>query len=380
MIRFVFFFSITMLFTTLCFGQQRIVLPPDFIETIPPEVHSDEWVRLNHSSGNAFRVKVDDNELLDIRRIRERRASVLEISNGTLYGFIAGRGGGLLIYIPSSDPNKRIEMPFYNVLSIFQYNNHICILVAVGFWNATGAMLRLNIGEDNTLEYEKVIEFDGVPSAYTIYNDKLLIVAGNSIYRINDFQKERIFEYTFWDGLAPNSIAVIDEQNVFVGMRGGVARVNLEKQTMTFYKNDASMGITKQDYDAIAKAEFARNIAFSNVNARNLTGGARPEFPGGRQAMLEWIRRNIRIPLAVEKKGIRGEIVCRFIIERDGSIHEVEILTSLNPYIDKEVVRVIENMPRWNPGVRFMQPLRVYYDISISIEIDDEKQMTIKID
>ncbi len=57
-----------------------------------------------------------------------------------------------------------------------------------------------------------------------------------NFYVLKDFQKEMLFSNLFWMGLYPNSIAVMDEQNVFVGMRGGITQLDLVAKKLKFYK------------------------------------------------------------------------------------------------------------------------------------------------
>ena len=103
--------------------------------------------------------------------------------------------------------------------------------------NSGGALFELDT-TDNKFTYRKLVDFDDAPEAFTIYEDKFLIATHERFYIVKDFKKELIFEDTFWSSLYPNSIAVLDDKNVFIGMRSGIVKLDLTTKTLKFYKND----------------------------------------------------------------------------------------------------------------------------------------------
>ena len=74
--------------------------------------------------------------------------------------------------------------------------------------------------------------------AFAIYKDKFLIATFENFYIVQDFKKEIVFEKMFWRGLAPNSIAVLDDKNVFIGITSGIIKLDLTEKILKFYKND----------------------------------------------------------------------------------------------------------------------------------------------
>ena len=76
-----------------------------------------------------------------------------------------------------------------------------------------------------------------------------------------------------------------------------------------------------------------------------------PEFPGSTLALLEYLNKEMRYPKAAWKQGVAGEVVARFVITADGHVDEVEVVRSLDPICDDEVVRAVETLPQWTPGV-----------------------------
>ena len=90
-----------------------------------------------------------------------------------------------------------------------------------------------------------------------------------------------------------------------------------------------------------------------------------PEFPGGMEALNTYLRNNIRYPQEAQKAGIQGRVVIEFVISKDGSITDAEVVESVDPQLDAEGLRLIKNMPRWKPGMRKGQVIRVKQTLPI---------------
>jgi len=91
-----------------------------------------------------------------------------------------------------------------------------------------------------------------------------------------------------------------------------------------------------------------------------------PEFPGGDMALTRWIANNTRYPKAAADKGIKGKVYVNFVVDKDGGISNVHIVKSVDPALDKEALRVINNLPRWSPGLQGGKPVRVSYTVPIN--------------
>ena len=90
-----------------------------------------------------------------------------------------------------------------------------------------------------------------------------------------------------------------------------------------------------------------------------------PEFPGGMEALNAYLRNNIRYPQEAQKAGIQGRVIIQFIVSKDGSITDAEVVESVDPQLDAEGLRLIKNMPRWKPGMRKGQAIRVKQTLPI---------------
>ncbi len=97
-----------------------------------------------------------------------------------------------------------------------------------------------------------------------------------------------------------------------------------------------------------------------------------PEFPGGIDALIEYLSTNVTYPATAQANGIQGRVIVTFIVERDGSINDVEVLNSVDPALDREAVRVVSEMPKWIPGRKQNgETVRVKYNIPISFKTQE---------
>jgi len=90
-----------------------------------------------------------------------------------------------------------------------------------------------------------------------------------------------------------------------------------------------------------------------------------PEFPGGNAAMMKFLSENIKYPVIAQENGIQGRVICNFVVEKDGSITDVQVVRGVDPSLDREAVRVIQQMPRWTPGKQRGQAVRVRFTLPV---------------
>ena len=90
-----------------------------------------------------------------------------------------------------------------------------------------------------------------------------------------------------------------------------------------------------------------------------------PEFPGGNTAMMKFLSDNIKYPVIAQENGIQGRVITNFVVERDGSITDVQVVRGVDPSLDKEAVRVIQSMPRWKPGQQRGSAVRVRFTLPV---------------
>lgn len=94
-----------------------------------------------------------------------------------------------------------------------------------------------------------------------------------------------------------------------------------------------------------------------------------PQFPGGPQALFDYLSKNLNYPAAAKENGAQGRVIANFIVERDGSISNVNVTKSVDPLLDNEAIRLLQSMPRWTPGKQNGSVVRVKYTVPISFRL-----------
>ena len=94
-----------------------------------------------------------------------------------------------------------------------------------------------------------------------------------------------------------------------------------------------------------------------------------PMFPGGDGALMGYLRDNIHYPTVAAENGVQGRVVVGFVVERDGSITDVNILRGVDPSLDREAMRVVKSMPKWTPGKQNGSAVRVKYQVPVSFRL-----------
>lgn len=94
-----------------------------------------------------------------------------------------------------------------------------------------------------------------------------------------------------------------------------------------------------------------------------------PSFPGGDAACMKWLAENIKYPPICVEQGIQGRVIATFVVNRDGSIVDIEIVRSPDPYLSKEAERVLKMMPRWKPGKQRGKPVRVKFSLPVMFRL-----------
>ena len=99
-----------------------------------------------------------------------------------------------------------------------------------------------------------------------------------------------------------------------------------------------------------------------------------PQFQGGDSALVEYITHNVHYPQAEKAQGIQGKVFIGFVVEKDGSISNVEVKRGIGEECDAEAVRVVKDMPAWIPGKRNGEPVRVSSMLPINYKIIEQPQ------
>ena len=98
-----------------------------------------------------------------------------------------------------------------------------------------------------------------------------------------------------------------------------------------------------------------------------------PEFPGGTEKFMEYLSGNIKYPEEAKEKNISGRVFLSFVIEKDGSVTNVQVMKSIGGGCDEEAVRVVKAMPKWKPGMQKGKPVRVNYILPVTFKLNEKE-------
>lgn len=94
-----------------------------------------------------------------------------------------------------------------------------------------------------------------------------------------------------------------------------------------------------------------------------------PSFPGGMDALTKWLGKNLKYPASAQDNGIQGRVLVQFVVNKDGSIVDPKILRSVDPALDKEALRVVSAMPKWQPGKQRGKTVRVRFTLPVTFRL-----------
>jgi TonB family protein len=133
----------------------------------------------------------------------------------------------------------------------------------------------------------------------------------------------------------------------------------INKNRRTAKTNSQGSSTAKTDLDIIANEEI-----FSIVDQM-------PQYPGGEKKLTEFLSNRIIYPSQALQNGIEGRILCSFIVVKDGTVSNIEVLQSPDPELSDEAVRVLSMMPKWNPGINNGEKVNVKCVLPIDFKIDE---------
>ena len=94
-----------------------------------------------------------------------------------------------------------------------------------------------------------------------------------------------------------------------------------------------------------------------------------PEFPGGMGECMKWLGKNMKYPTISQENGVQGRVIDQFVVNRDGSIVDATVARGVDPYLDKEALRVVGLMPKWKPGKQRGKAVRVKYTLPVMFRL-----------
>ncbi len=162
---------------------------------------------------------------------------------------------------------------------------------------------------------------------------------------------------------------------------GATAMINIQPQNTTF-DSDVISAVSNDDTIQIQATVITKKSVDENVledNSFQKMDDGRivfnvldetPTFPGGIDAMLDYLHSNINYPEKERKEGIQGTVYVNFVVNKDGSISDIKVLRGIHKTLDENAVKAVSNMPKWNPGKKDGKPEACSFNIPIKYSLD----------
>ena len=103
------------------------------------------------------------------------------------------------------------------------------------------------------------------------------------------------------------------------------------------------------------------------LQLRVVEDAPKPEM--GWTALMKWLTQNLKYPPAAKAQNIQGTVLVRFVVDADGSVADIRVARSADPLLDREALRVVRMMPKWEPGVKNGKPVRSLVGIPVVFKI-----------
>jgi TonB family protein len=97
-----------------------------------------------------------------------------------------------------------------------------------------------------------------------------------------------------------------------------------------------------------------------------------PKYPGGEKAMMEYFRTSMKYPRNCMENNIQGRVIVTFVVNKDGSIVEAEVVKSVDPELDAEALRLVNSMPSWTPGTQNGKAVRVKFTVPVTFRLSED--------
>ncbi len=125
---------------------------------------------------------------------------------------------------------------------------------------------------------------------------------------------------------------------------------------------------TATAYSATVEEEIA-DLPVAQLATSIVRPDTLPCFPGGDAACMRFLSRHVRYPSAAVNGKVKGCVHVQFIVEADGKLSDFQVVESVSPVLDREALRVVKLMPRWNPGRRNGKPARFLYVLPVDFRL-----------
>lgn len=115
---------------------------------------------------------------------------------------------------------------------------------------------------------------------------------------------------------------------------------------------------------AAGDSQNSTTLTKENVGA----GITMPEFPGGDVGLSKYLAENVKFPENAKKDSLSRKVFVQFVINQDGDVENVKVARGVDKAFDKEAIRVVESMPKWEPAKQFGKPVKFTHTIVVEFK------------
>lgn len=229
-----------------------------------------------------------------------------------------------------------------------------------GTFEQSGKALTL-VTDENTVKVNSNLSFIGELKEACEENPQLMNKMKSMLPEMNrqidaEFKKLMLLYASFG---TYTQIAKVNENELHLINRNGKKECYTRKKE-TMEEFELKQQKTQEKEDAALKEDKIYYAGYVKEE---------PSFPGGEGALRDFISKNLRYPKFAKEKGIYGPVHVSFIVEKDGSLTDFIVTRSVDPSLDKEAIRVLQSMPKWNPGKLDGQFVTVKTGMSVSFDL-----------
>ncbi|WP_051664057.1 M56 family metallopeptidase [Dyadobacter crusticola] len=176
-------------------------------------------------------------------------------------------------------------------------------------------------------------------------------------------------------------------QNVPAGASLVVSHIQFKSKEVAVTNNKSTYTIVIEPDDTVLKGPTITAVANTpkpnvaktaapNAKPANRTfmvAEQKPEFPGGHEAMIEFLKTNTKYPAPALKANVEGTVIVRFTVDKEGTLSNILIVKGVGFGLDGESVRLVKSMPKWKPGIQNGEPLEMTQTIEIKFDLASAK-------
>ena len=160
------------------------------------------------------------------------------------------------------------------------------------------------------------------------------------------------------------SLKYAEEENRKLGEIPSNPRMEITKERTSNDRKGTTSKKSKKGNTALMQSA----VDTDSIENSKIFGGVEemPSFPGGMAALMKYIKDNLRYPEICWEGAAMGRVNVVFIVNEDGSLSDVKVIRSIIPELDKEAIRVVKSMPKWNPAKQNGKAVKMKYVVSVN--------------